>query len=194
MVGGVSGPVMEIVCSRMRYMGQQLGSPLRIVALSTPLTNARDVTGWLGCSANFNFAPNARPTKMDIHITGFNLSHTASRLAAMVRPVYTAITRHCGRVHPKPALVFVPGRRQTRATAVDLLTLALADRQEERFLHTKDEAFVRIVDGIAVSGIGIRIQIPLNEPKSNPFTGRVTTRDSQARCGLPPRRHLRGGP
>lgn len=35
---------------------------------------------------------------------GFNLSHTASRLAAMVRLVYQAICKHARKLKPKPAL------------------------------------------------------------------------------------------
>uniref|UniRef100_A0A915CXY3 Helicase ATP-binding domain-containing protein n=1 Tax=Ditylenchus dipsaci TaxID=166011 RepID=A0A915CXY3_9BILA len=150
MVGGAEGPVLEIVCSRMRYMGAQLDSKLRIVALSTSLTNAKDVTGWLGCTL-FNFPPNARPLPLDLYINGFNLSHTASRLAAMVRPVYSAIVRHGGKLKPKPALVFVPSRRQTRSTAVDLLTLAVADGQPDRFLHLsqEDESFNKLLTSLS---------------------------------------------
>lgn len=71
----------------------------------------------------------------------------------MVRPVYTAVVRHGGKVKPKPALIFVPSRRQTRSTAVDLLTLALADRQENRFLHLnpEDESFNTIIERLSVS-------------------------------------------
>ncbi|KAI6238035.1 hypothetical protein M3Y99_00730500 [Aphelenchoides fujianensis] len=142
MVGGANGPVLEVVCSRMRYMGNQLDSKLRIVALSVSLSNARDITQWLGCTL-FNFPPTARPTKLDVKLMSFNLSHMASRLAAMVRPVYSAVCRHGGKLNPKPALIFVPTRRQTRSTAVDLLTLAHADRQPQRFVHLSpdDENF-----------------------------------------------------
>uniref|UniRef100_A0A914ZDG7 U5 small nuclear ribonucleoprotein 200 kDa helicase n=1 Tax=Panagrolaimus superbus TaxID=310955 RepID=A0A914ZDG7_9BILA len=145
-----SGPTMEVVCSRMRYMSSQLDSKLRIVALSTSLANAKDVCQWLGCTNNFNFPPSARPLPLEIYIQGFNLSHTASRLAAMVRPVYSAVVRHGGKVRPKPALIFVPSRRQTRTTAVDLLTYAVADRQSHRFLHVnaEDPDFLGILEGV----------------------------------------------
>ena len=81
----------------------------------------------------------------------FNLSHMASRLAAMVRPVYSAVCRHGGKLSPKPALIFVPTRRQTRSTAVDLLTLAHADRQPRRFVHlsTDDDAFRPLLEKIS---------------------------------------------
>lgn len=131
-------------------MGKQLEmqtqAKLRIVALSASLTNAKDVASWLDCTL-FNFPPTARPIHLDLYINGFNQSHTASRLAAMIRPVYSAVVRHGGKVKPKPALIFVPNRRQARSLAVDLLTLALADRQEDRFLHinVEDEYFVSIL-------------------------------------------------
>jgi len=143
------GPVLEVVCSRMRYMASQLDSSLRIVTLSSSLANAKDVCGWLGCTS-FNFPPSARPLPLELYIQGFNLSHTASRLAAMVRPVYSAVVRHGGKVRPKPTLVFVPSRRQTRSTAVDLLTFALADRQQRRFLHVdpEDDNFKKLVEGV----------------------------------------------
>lgn len=79
----------------------------------------------------------------------------ASRLAAMVRPVYSAVCRHGGKFTPKPALIFVPTRRQTRPTAIDLLTLAHADRQLDRFLHisAEDSDFKGILDRISDSSL-----------------------------------------
>uniref|UniRef100_A0A914KQ90 RNA helicase n=3 Tax=Meloidogyne TaxID=189290 RepID=A0A914KQ90_MELIC len=148
MIGGSNGPVLEVVCSRMRYMGNQLDSKLRIVAMATSLMNARDITHWLGCEQNYNFPPNARPVALDLRIDGFNLSHTPTRLSAMVRPVYSAILRHGGKLEPKPVLIFVPNRRLTRSLAVDLLTYALADRQENRFLHMnpEEDVFANLVE------------------------------------------------
>jgi len=52
----------------MRYMGNQLDSKLRIVAMATSLMNARDITHWLGCEQNYNFPPNARPVALDLRI------------------------------------------------------------------------------------------------------------------------------
>ncbi|KAK6736456.1 hypothetical protein RB195_019253 [Necator americanus] len=152
MIGGTIGPVLEVICSRMRYMSAQLDTTVRIVGLSSSLTNARDVGAWLGCSAaaTFNFLPNTRPVPLELYIQGFNLSHTASRLAAMVRPVYQSISRHAGKLNPKPALVFVPGRRQSRSTAIDMLTMAHADGAPQRFLHIneKDEIFVKLLNSL----------------------------------------------
>ncbi|ULU08307.1 hypothetical protein L3Y34_019456 [Caenorhabditis briggsae] len=140
MIGANNGPVFEVVCSRTRYISSQLDSAVRVVALSSSLTNARDLGMWLGCSAaaTFNFMPQTRPVPLDLEIKSFNLSHNASRFAAMERPVYQAICRHAGKLEPKPALVFVPVRRQTRPVAVALLTMALADGTPKRFLRLSE--------------------------------------------------------
>lgn len=68
MIGGTNGPVLEVVCSRMRLMSSELEPKLRIVALSVSLSNARDVSQWLGCTM-YNFPPTARPIKLDVKLT-----------------------------------------------------------------------------------------------------------------------------
>ena len=50
----------------------------------------------------------------------------------MIKPVYNAICIHSSK---KPVIVFVPSRKQTRLTALDLLTYCAADYQPKRFLH-----------------------------------------------------------
>ncbi|XP_077290807.1 U5 small nuclear ribonucleoprotein l(3)72Ab isoform X2 [Arctopsyche grandis] len=134
LLGGPEGPVLEVVLARARYVGSQTGKPARIVALSAPLAAARDLAHWLGCGANssFNFHPSVRPVPLELHVQGVNISHTASRLAAMSKLIYEAIVRHSPH---SPALVFSPTRRQARLAAVDLLTHAAADGQPSRFLH-----------------------------------------------------------
>ncbi|XP_038221111.1 putative U5 small nuclear ribonucleoprotein 200 kDa helicase [Zerene cesonia] len=138
LLGGEEGPVLEVVCSRMRYIASQIGRSIRIVALSLPLADARDVAQWLGCNANatFNFHPSVRPLPLELHIQGFNISHAPSRLAAMTKPIYNAILRHAG---TKPAVVFVPSRRHSRLLAADLLALAAAAGRPARFLHARPD-------------------------------------------------------
>lgn len=67
---------------------------------------------------------------------GFNITHTPSRLIAMMKPVYQAICKYSPKM---PVIVFVPSRKQTRLTAVDLLTFCAADLQPQRFLHCAEE-------------------------------------------------------
>ena len=122
----------------MRYLSTQIERGIRIVATSSSLSNAKDVGQWLGCmpTSFFNFHPNVRPVRLEIHIQGFNITHNASRIMSMTKPVYNTITRHSPK---KPVIVFVPSRKQTRVTAYDLLTLCAADLQETKFLHVPIE-------------------------------------------------------
>ena len=50
----------------------------------------------------------------------------------MSKPVYQSILFHSP---TNPVMVFVSSRRQTRITAIDILTYAAADAQANRFLH-----------------------------------------------------------
>ncbi|XP_014233112.1 putative U5 small nuclear ribonucleoprotein 200 kDa helicase [Trichogramma pretiosum] len=136
LIGGEEGPVLEVVCSRARYISAQLEKPTRIVALSSSLADAKDVAQWLGAPASctFNFHPSVRPLPLELHVQGFNITHNASRLVAMTKSVYNAILRHAPR---KPVIVFVPTRKQARLTAFEILTFAAAENRPNQFLHTE---------------------------------------------------------
>ncbi|XP_071494841.1 U5 small nuclear ribonucleoprotein 200 kDa helicase-like [Diadema antillarum] len=137
LIGGDNGPVLEVICSRMRYISSQIERNIRLVALSSSLANAKDIAQWLGASPTntFNFHPNVRPVPLELHIQGFNITHTGSRLIAMVKPTYNAILKHSP---TKPVVVFVPSRKQTKLTAIDLLTYTAAEEgSENRFLHVE---------------------------------------------------------
>ncbi|NXA56710.1 U520 helicase, partial [Nothocercus julius] len=145
LIGGENGPVLEVICSRMRYISSQIERPIRIVALSSSLSNAKDVAHWLGCSATstFNFHPNVRPVPLELHIQGFNISHTQTRLLSMAKPVYHAIMKHSPK---KPVIVFVPSRKQTRLTAINILTTCASDVQRQRFLHCAEKDLIPYLD------------------------------------------------
>ena len=70
LIGGESGPVLEVVCSRMRYMSSQIERKVRIVALSSSVANAKDLGQWLGASTHglFSFHPNVRPVSLELHV------------------------------------------------------------------------------------------------------------------------------
>ncbi|XP_071862221.1 U5 small nuclear ribonucleoprotein l(3)72Ab [Bombus fervidus] len=137
LIGGEEGPVLEVACSRARYISSQLDKPTRIIALSASLADAKDAAQWLGApaAATFNFHPSVRPVPLELHVQGINITHNASRLAAMAKPVYNAILRHASH---KPVIVFVPTRRQARLTAIDLLTFTAAEGQPSRFFHAEE--------------------------------------------------------
>ena len=134
MLGGQGGFIYEIIVSRMHYVALQTESNMRIVGLSVSLSNARDIGEWIGATKHtiYNFSPHIRPVPLELHIQSFTIPHFPSLMLAMAKPTYAAIL---GMAPDKPAMVFVPNRKQTRATALDLLGACVADDDEDRFLH-----------------------------------------------------------
>ena len=134
MLGGYGGYVYEVVVSRMHYIALQTENGMRIVGLSVPLSNARDIGEWIGANKHtiYNFSPLARQVPLELHIQSFTIPHFPSMMLAMAKPAYQSILQ----LSPdKPALVFVPSRKQTRISALDLLAACGADEDEDRFLH-----------------------------------------------------------
>ncbi|XP_041761550.1 putative U5 small nuclear ribonucleoprotein 200 kDa helicase [Anopheles merus] len=145
LIGGEDGPVLEVACSRMRYISSQTEQPIRIIALSASLADARDIAQWLGCGTNatFNFHPSVRPIPLELHVQGLNITHNASRVAAMSKPVYNAITKFSPH---KPVIVFVTSRKLARLTAIDVLTYCAAELQPNRFFHAEEEDIKPFLD------------------------------------------------
>ncbi|EEP76681.1 hypothetical protein UREG_01530 [Uncinocarpus reesii 1704] len=147
MLGGQGGYVYEVVVSRMHYIALQTENNLRIVGLSVPLSNARDLGEWLGAKKHtiYNFSPHARPVPLELHLQSFTIPHFPSLMLAMARPAYLAILQ----LSPtKPALIFVPSRKQTRSTALDLVAACIANDAEDRFLHTEIDQIAPLLDRI----------------------------------------------
>ena len=134
MLGGQGGFIFEIIVSRMHYVALQTESNMRIVGLSVSLSNARDIGEWIGATKHtiYNFSPHVRPVPLELHLQSFTIPHFPSLMLAMAKPTYAAVL---GMSPDKPAMIFVPSRKQVRATAVDLLGACIADDDEDRFLH-----------------------------------------------------------
>ncbi|XP_065353810.1 U5 small nuclear ribonucleoprotein 200 kDa helicase [Cloeon dipterum] len=134
LLGGDDGPVLEVVCSRMRFISSQLEKQIRIIGLGSSIGDAKDMAGWLGCMANstFNFHPSVRPVPLELHIQGFNITHNQTRINSMAKPVYNSIMRHS---RNKPVIVFVPTRKQARLTAIDILTYSASEGSASQFLR-----------------------------------------------------------
>jgi pre-mRNA-splicing helicase BRR2 len=157
LIGGLQGPVMEVVVSRMRFIASQTEKPMRVLGLSASVANARDLGQWIGATAAsiFNFHPNVRPVPLEIRVQGFDIASFHAMQLAMVKPCYLNIkkarsrryrchgarlTRARAQHSPnKPVIVFVESQRQARHLAVDLVTFAAADDQSVRYLNC-DEA------------------------------------------------------
>jgi replicative superfamily II helicase len=137
LLGADRGPVLEVIVSRMNYMGTELKKPIRIVGLSTALANAADLADWLGIKLTglFNFRHSVRPVPLEIYIDGFPGKHYCPRMISMTKPAYSAILTHSP---SKPTIVFVSSRRQTRLTAQDFVALCGSDENPKRFLKLEE--------------------------------------------------------
>lgn len=141
------GPTYEVIVSRMRFMAKQTEKAIRVVALSTSVANARDLAEWIGAKSQsvFNFHPSVRPVPLEIHIQSYSIPHFASLMMAMAKPTYLAITQYA---EDKPAIVFVPSRKQCRLTAVDIITYCIGDDTPTRFLKCDESDIKPLLDRV----------------------------------------------
>lgn len=147
MLGGHGGFIYEIVVSRMHYIALQTESNMRIVGLSVSLSNAKDLGEWIGANKHtiYNFSPHVRTIPLELHIQSFTIPHFPSLMLAMAKPTYSAILQMS---QDKPAMVFVPSRKQVRHTALDLLAACMADDDEDRFLHASVDEIAPLLERI----------------------------------------------
>ena len=147
MLGGQNGFIYEVIVSRMHYIALQTENNMRIVGLTVPLSNARDLGEWIGATKHtiYNFSPHVRPVPLELHIQSFSIPHFPSLMLAMAKPMYHSILQ----LSPdKPAIVFIPNRKQVRASAQDLLAACVTDDDEDRFLHADVEEIQPLLDRI----------------------------------------------
>lgn len=148
MLGGQAGFVYEIIVSRMHYIRSQTQLPLRIIGLSVSLSNARDIGEWIDAKKHniYNFSPHVRSVPLELHIQSFTVPHFPSLMLAMAKPTYQSILQMSS---DKPALVFVPSRKQARSTTRDLLSACVASDDEDRFLHAEVEQMRPLLERIS---------------------------------------------
>ncbi|OMH82892.1 Activating signal cointegrator 1 complex subunit 3 [Zancudomyces culisetae] len=139
------GPVLEVLVSRM----VRINPAVRIVGLSTAVSNAGDFGSWLGIRPQhiYNFNHSVRPVPAKLYIEGFDGVHYCPRMAAMNKPAFRALLRHSNR---KPAIVFVSSKRQTRLTAMDMISFVLNQSYGDgstptQFINCDVEELARIV-------------------------------------------------
>ncbi|CAO3587825.1 unnamed protein product [Absidia cylindrospora] len=147
LLGGDRGPILEVIVSRMNYIGSQLERKIRIVGLSTALANAIDLADWLGIDkvGLFNFRHSVRPVPLEIYIDGFPGKHYCPRMATMNKPTYAAIKTHSP---TQPVIVFVSSRRQTRLTAQDLIAYCGMEDNPRQWLHMDDMEMELLLDRV----------------------------------------------
>jgi pre-mRNA-splicing helicase BRR2 len=147
LLGGQSGFVYEIVVSRMNCIRSQTQLPMRITGLSVSLANAKDIGEWIDAKKHttFNFSPHVRPVPLELHIQSFTVPHFPSLMLAMAKPTYLAVLQMSV---DKPTIIFVPNRKQSRATTRDLLSACIANDDEDRFLHANVKEMRPLLDRI----------------------------------------------
>ena len=69
-IGGPEGHILERIIVRMKQISTQVGKKTRIVALSAPITNGKDIGEWIGATSHslFNFPPTARHVPLELFI------------------------------------------------------------------------------------------------------------------------------
>lgn len=126
LLGEDRGPVLEMIVSRANFICRRTKEQIRIVGLSTAVANAQDLAAWLSIHkvGLYNFSPSVRPVPIEVHVSGFSGKHYCPRMASMNKPAFRAIKKFSPE---KPVIIFVSSRRQTRLTAMDLITLIASD-------------------------------------------------------------------
>ncbi|KAI9167056.1 putative helicase mug81 [Paramyrothecium foliicola] len=138
LLAGDRGPILEIIVSRMNYIGASTKNSVRLLGMSTACANASDLGNWLGVKQGlFNFKHSVRPVPLELYIDGFpEVRGFCPLMQSMNRPTFLAIKNHSP---SKPVIVFVASRRQTRLTAKDLINFCGMEDNPRRFLHMDED-------------------------------------------------------
>lgn len=137
------GAALEVVGSRMRYIAADAaedGEPsCRIVAITDPVANAKEIGHWLGCppAAVFSFDPRVFANNITLDVVSAvqrSGGVLGSPAATMIHPVYRAIRKYIG-ASSAPVVVFVPSRKITRALSLEIIGMTNRGGSADRFLH-----------------------------------------------------------
>ncbi|KAI6657806.1 U5 small nuclear ribonucleoprotein [Oopsacas minuta] len=142
-----TGPIIEIIASRMRFMSNQLMKEIRIIGLSGSVSNAKDLAQWLGISSRgiFAFGNSVRPIPLELNFETFNYNNVPSRLLAMTKPLY-----HCISYQPKgtSVLIFVPSKTLAKLTAIDILSFLASENNPLKFLVGSETDIISRLEGV----------------------------------------------
>ncbi|GMM30843.1 putative RNA helicase [Martiniozyma asiatica (nom. inval.)] len=151
------GPILEIIVSRMNYISSYTKRPIRLLGLSTAVSNAMDMASWLGVKEGlFNFPQSVRPVPLKMYIDGFpdNLAF-CPLMKTMNKPAFMAIKQHSP---TKPVLIFVASRRQTRLTALDLIHLCGMEENPRRFLKMSEAELEAVASKVKDDTLKLSLQ------------------------------------
>lgn len=102
----------------------------------------------------YNFRPSVRPVPLEVHISGFPGKHYCPRMATMNRPTFQAIRQHSP---TQPALIFVSSRRQTRLTALDLISYLAGEDNPKQWLHMEEGEMDLIISNTKDSNLKLTL-------------------------------------
>lgn len=151
------GPILEIIVSRMNYISSFTKNPIRLLGLSTAVSNAMDMASWLGVKEGlFNFPQSVRPVPLKMYIDGFpdNLAF-CPLMKTMNKPAFMAIKQHSP---TKPVLIFVASRRQTRLTALDIIHLCGMEENPRRFLKIEENELTPYINKVKDDTLKLSLQ------------------------------------
>lgn len=151
------GPILEMIVSRMNYISSFTKKPIRLLGLSTAVSNAMDMASWLGVKEGlFNFPQSVRPVPLKMYIDGFpdNLAF-CPLMKTMNKPAFMAIKQHSP---TKPVLIFVASRRQTRITALDIIHLCGMEDNPRRFLKMDEYELSSHIDKVKDETLKLSLQ------------------------------------
>lgn len=151
------GPILEMIVSRMNYISSQTKQKIRLLGMSTAVSNAFDMAGWLGVKNGlFNFPQSVRPVPLQMYIDGFqdNLAF-CPLMKVMNKPAFMAIKTHSP---TKPVLIFVASRRQTRLTALDLIHLCGMEENPRRFLKMDEFELNEVISRVKDETLKLSLQ------------------------------------
>ncbi|KEH37075.1 putative RNA helicase [Medicago truncatula] len=130
-IGGPEGHILERIIVRMKQISTRVGKKMRIVALSAPITNGKDIGEWIGATSHslFNFSPTARhvPLELFIKVVEFSDLRSANplvRLKEMAKITHSFITEHAKK--GKPILVYVPTWENVSRTVFNMISVSQA--------------------------------------------------------------------
>lgn len=151
------GPILEMIVSRMNYISSQTKRPIRLLGMSTAVSNAIDMAGWLRVKEGlFNFPQSVRPVPLQMYIDGFpdNLAFSPL-MKTMNKPAFMAIKQHSP---TKPVLIFVASRRQTRLTALDLIHLCGMELNPRRFMKMEESDLQSVLETVKDDTLKLSLQ------------------------------------
>lgn len=158
---GDTGSILEVVGSRMRTLTRELWTdgrkPCRIVAVSDPIANAKDVADWLEVpeDALHSFHPSSLPDCPRVEIIPCISRFGGGSLtspSALSRRIFDVMRRFTTD-DAESIVIFVPTRKLSRAMAFELVTMAPAQGISNGFLQESKETVRQHLDKIRLASL-----------------------------------------